>query len=68
VPDPIVIVEYDPAWPQEFELLRARAASAVGDVVFAIEHVGSTAVPSLAAKPVIDLVVAASRPLDECER
>ena len=57
MPDPIVIVEYDPAWPTEFELLRDRAADAVGDVVVAIEHVGSTAVPRLAAKPVIDLVV-----------
>lgn len=55
--DPIVIVDYDAAWPQEFEALRARAAAAVGDVAIAIEHVGSTAVPGLAAKPVIDLVV-----------
>jgi GrpB-like predicted nucleotidyltransferase (UPF0157 family) len=57
VPDPIVIVDYDPGWPAEFEVLRDRAAAAVGDVVVAIEHVGSTAVPGLAAKPVIDLVV-----------
>jgi GrpB-like predicted nucleotidyltransferase (UPF0157 family) len=57
VPDPIVIVDYDPAWPTEFERLRDRAAAAVGDVVVAIEHVGSTAVAGLAAKPVIDLVV-----------
>jgi GrpB-like predicted nucleotidyltransferase (UPF0157 family) len=57
VPDPIVIVEYDPMWPAEFERLRARAAGAVGDVAIAVEHVGSTAVPGLAAKPVIDMVV-----------
>ena len=44
-------------WPAEFERLRTRAAGAVGDVAVAIEHIGSTAVPGLAAKPVIDLVV-----------
>jgi GrpB-like predicted nucleotidyltransferase (UPF0157 family) len=57
VPDPIVIVEYDLAWPAEFERLRTRVAAAVGGVAVAIEHVGSTAVPGLAAKPVIDVVV-----------
>jgi GrpB-like predicted nucleotidyltransferase (UPF0157 family) len=57
VPDPIVIVEADPIWPDEFERLRIRVAGAVGDVAVAIEHVGSTAVPGLAAKPVIDMVV-----------
>jgi GrpB-like predicted nucleotidyltransferase (UPF0157 family) len=55
--DPIIILDYDPRWPGEFERLRDRAAAAVGDVAVAIEHVGSTAVPGLAAKPVIDLVV-----------
>jgi GrpB-like predicted nucleotidyltransferase (UPF0157 family) len=57
MPDPIEIVDYDAAWPQEFEQLRDRAAAAVGELAVAIEHVGSTAVPGLAAKPVIDLVV-----------
>jgi GrpB-like predicted nucleotidyltransferase (UPF0157 family) len=57
VPDPIVIVDYSPAWLLEFELLRDRAAAAVGNLAIAIEHVGSTAVPGLAAKPVIDLVI-----------
>jgi GrpB-like predicted nucleotidyltransferase (UPF0157 family) len=55
--EPIIIVEYDPIWPSEFERLRDRAAEALGDLVVAVEHVGSTAVPGLAAKPVIDLVV-----------
>ena len=57
MPAPIVIVDYDPAWPLEFEQVRDRASAALGDVALAIEHVGSTAVPGLAAKPVIDLVV-----------
>ena len=53
----IVVVEYDPAWPQRFEQLRreyAAALAAAGVPVTAIEHVGSTSVPGLAAKPVID--------------
>ena len=54
--DEIVIVEYDPAWPAEFVRLRDRARVALGDVAIAIEHVGSTAVPGLPAKDLIDLV------------
>jgi GrpB-like predicted nucleotidyltransferase (UPF0157 family) len=52
---PVVVTlsDYDPSWPAQFEEHRARIAAAVGDVV--IEHVGSTAVPGLAAKPVIDV-------------
>jgi GrpB-like predicted nucleotidyltransferase (UPF0157 family) len=55
--DPIILVDYDPHWPAEFERLRDRAAATVGEITVAIEHIGSTAVPGLAAKPVIDLVV-----------
>jgi GrpB-like predicted nucleotidyltransferase (UPF0157 family) len=62
MPNPIVIVEYDPAWPEAFEGLRERAATAVGNVAIAIEHIGSTAVPGLAAKPVIDLVIVVESP------
>src|SRR4051794_5664339 len=56
--DPIVVVEYDPAWPDLFAALRTPVAAALDDVAVAIEHVGSTAVPGLAAKPIIDLDVA----------
>jgi GrpB-like predicted nucleotidyltransferase (UPF0157 family) len=54
----IIVVDYDPAWPQRFEALRREYASAMAaaDVpVVAIEHVGSTSVPGLTAKPVIDI-------------
>jgi len=61
MPDPIVIVDYDESWPLEFERLRVRTAAAVGDLAVVIEHIGSTAVPGLAAKPVIDLVVVVER-------
>ena len=53
----ITVVEYDPAWPARFELLRneyAQAMAGAGVPVVAIEHVGSTSVPGLAAKPIID--------------
>jgi GrpB-like predicted nucleotidyltransferase (UPF0157 family) len=56
--DPIVVVDYDPAWPALFAALRAPVAATLGDMAVAIEHVGSTAVPGLAAKPIIDLDVA----------
>ena len=57
MPEPVVISDYDPAWPERYEMLRGRLASALGELAAAIEHVGSTAVPGMAAKPVIDLVV-----------
>lgn len=57
IPDPIIIVDYNPTWPDTFRRLGARARAALGDLAIAIEHVGSTAVPGLAAKPVIDLDV-----------
>lgn len=58
--DAIVIVDYDPAWPAEFRRLRERAHAALGDVAVEIEHVGSTAVPGLPAKDLIDIVVVVS--------
>lgn len=51
----IVISDYDPEWAAEFTLLREQLASRVDDLALAIEHIGSTAVPGCAAKPVIDL-------------
>jgi GrpB-like predicted nucleotidyltransferase (UPF0157 family) len=51
----VVVVDYDPSWPIAFEELRDALGDAVGDIAVSIEHVGSTAVPGLAAKPVIDI-------------
>jgi GrpB-like predicted nucleotidyltransferase (UPF0157 family) len=54
----IAVVEYDPSWPTRFAALAARVAAAFAAppaIPVRVEHVGSTAVPGLAAKPVIDL-------------
>ena len=51
------MVDYDPTWPETFEDLKASVAAALGDAVVAIEHVGSTSVPGLAAKPIIDMSI-----------
>jgi GrpB-like predicted nucleotidyltransferase (UPF0157 family) len=58
----VIVVAYDPAWPQIFEDLRARIWPAVASFALGIEHVGSTSVPGLAAKPIIDLDVVAETP------
>ena len=59
----VLIVEYDPRWPELFARESDRIRAALGQHVLRIEHVGSTSVPGLVAKPVVDvlLVVADSR-------
>jgi GrpB-like predicted nucleotidyltransferase (UPF0157 family) len=54
-PEPIEVDDYDGSWPEEYERLRARVVDVLGEVVLRVEHVGSTAVPGLAAKPIVDL-------------
>jgi GrpB-like predicted nucleotidyltransferase (UPF0157 family) len=54
---PIAIQDYDPLWPQRFETLQSRIDAVLAGSITAIEHVGSTAVPGLAAKPIIDIDV-----------
>jgi GrpB-like predicted nucleotidyltransferase (UPF0157 family) len=51
----IVVSDYNPAWPETFEQECASLHTALGPLVLTIEHIGSTAVPGLAAKPIIDL-------------
>lgn len=55
--NPVVIVDYNPLWPEQFETLRSRLANALDGLALTIEHVGSTAVPGLAAKPILDIDV-----------
>jgi GrpB-like predicted nucleotidyltransferase (UPF0157 family) len=54
---PIEIHDYDARWPLEYEQEEARIREILGDRVERIEHVGSTAVPGLPAKPIIDIVL-----------
>lgn len=61
-PESVVVVPPDPQWAQDFATLRARIVAALGERALAVEHVGSTSVPGLWAKPLIDvdLIVADS--------
>lgn len=60
----ITIVPYRPAWPAEFEALGNAVRVALGDVALRVDHIGSTSVPGLSAKDVIDIQVTV-RALDE---
>jgi GrpB-like predicted nucleotidyltransferase (UPF0157 family) len=53
----IEVADYDPAWPRLFEREADRIRSVLGERVMRLEHVGSTSVPGLAAKPIIDILL-----------
>jgi GrpB-like predicted nucleotidyltransferase (UPF0157 family) len=57
----VVLVPYDPEWPARFEAEAARVREALGDVAVRIEHYGSTSVPGLAAKPIVDIQLSVPR-------
>jgi len=61
-----VLVPHDPAWAEEFGREAGAIAAALGDVLLEVHHIGSTAIPRIVAKPVIDIlaVVTAAGPLD----
>lgn len=61
----IVIVDYDPQWPQRFAVERERIQRALGPAALSVEHIGSTSVPGLAAKPIIDVLLTVARVDDE---
>lgn len=60
-----MIEDYNPAWPDWFEHDRARIAAALGPAALSIEHAGSTSVPGLPAKPIIDIVLQVEDTADE---
>lgn len=62
---PIRIVEYDPDWPRLYQREEARIRAALGERAVLVEHAGSTSVPGLAAKPIIDIVLAVADSADE---
>jgi GrpB-like predicted nucleotidyltransferase (UPF0157 family) len=57
LPGRIVVEDYDPEWPARYEREAARIVGALGDRVVRLEHAGSTSVPGLPAKPIIDIVL-----------
>ena len=63
------VVPYNPAWQEEFQAERDRVAWALGENVLAIHHMGSTAIPGIKAKPIIDLLVevASIAMVDDCQ-
>lgn len=61
----IVLVDYDPEWPERFGRLTQFIRHAVGSKALSVEHIGSTAVPGLAAKPIIDILLTVHDVADE---
>ncbi|KAK1857000.1 GrpB domain protein [Colletotrichum chrysophilum] len=64
---PLAIEPPNPAWPEHFEFLKARIIGAIGPTAVSISHVGSTSVPNLPAKAVIDIDLAITNPTAEDE-
>jgi GrpB-like predicted nucleotidyltransferase (UPF0157 family) len=62
---PIIVSDYDPHWPASFQREATRIRSILGDRVELLEHAGSTSVPDLPAKPVIDIILAVPDSSDE---
>src|ERR1700686_933409 len=62
-----LLVDYDPQWESEFINERKRIAEALGAVARGVEHYGSTAVPGMRAKPILDILVGVS-PIDDWEK
>jgi GrpB-like predicted nucleotidyltransferase (UPF0157 family) len=62
---PVELVEYDASWPERFLYEAERIQATLRDKAIAIEHVGSTSVPGLAAKPIVDILLVVSDASDE---
>ena len=61
----VVVADYDPEWPRWFDEAAERIHGALGDKVLQLDHVGSTSVPDLPAKPVIDITLVVADSSDE---
>jgi GrpB-like predicted nucleotidyltransferase (UPF0157 family) len=62
---PVELAEYDPGWPELYRREEEKIRGALGDRALRVEHSGSTSVPGLAAKPVIDIVLEIADTTDE---
>ena len=63
--DPVLLVDYDPDWPRQFAGEAAKIRAALGERALLLEHVGSTSIPGLAAKPILDIVLVVGDTRDE---
>ena len=62
---PVHLASPDPAWPLQYAAVGSRIREALGSVAVLVEHVGSTSVPGLAAKPILDVLLLVPEPADE---
>lgn len=61
----VEVVAYDPSWPQKYEKIERFIKNALGSNLQTIDHIGSTSIPNISAKPVIDIDLSVSDPADE---
>jgi GrpB-like predicted nucleotidyltransferase (UPF0157 family) len=61
----IVIADYDTAWPEHFRQEEVRIRAALGEAALSVEHIGSTSVPGLAAKPIVDILLVVENSSEE---
>jgi GrpB-like predicted nucleotidyltransferase (UPF0157 family) len=61
----IHLADYDPAWPAQYAAEAAKIRAALGDAALVLEHVGSTSIPGIPAKPIIDILLAVADSADE---
>ncbi|MGW0515784.1 GrpB family protein [Crossiella sp. NPDC003009] len=64
-PAQVTLAEYDPDWPRRYARRAGELREALGDRLLSVDHIGSTSVPGLAAKPVVDIMVSVADPEDE---
>jgi GrpB-like predicted nucleotidyltransferase (UPF0157 family) len=64
-PGPVRLVEYDAHWPAQFERIRERLVHALRATATTVEHIGSTAIPGMVAKPIVDVLVTVNDVEDE---
>ena len=57
----LIVVPYDPTWPQRFQAASAEILAVANHLFLRLEHIGSTSVPGLAAKPTIDMMASVRR-------
>jgi GrpB-like predicted nucleotidyltransferase (UPF0157 family) len=63
--EPVILVEYDPAWPRLYAREEKRIREALGERALQVEHAGSTSIQGLAAKPIVDIVLVVPDSADE---